>query len=174
MSLLIGVRQLRDVPDYCDPTTERRTEGFVCWLRLEPSTFFSLLSAITIVNPKKKPAFSTTKNWRTITMRFSFAISALLATLKVGESFAPSSQNAVGRWGTVSVLATVEADTEASAVETTEIAHANGTPAPSGAISAADIRSRMEAQLEKLRQKDSKSPKLSKEVSERIQLEGNA
>ena len=103
-------------------------------------------------------------------MRFSFALTALLATLKVGESFAPS-QN-VGRWGnsvSTPVFSTVEADTEASTVEsaTTEIAEANGTPAPSGAVSAADIKAKMEAQLAKLREKDSKSPKLSKEVSEK-------
>ena len=99
-------------------------------------------------------------------MRFSFALAALLATLKVGESFAPS-QN-VGRWGTAvskPVFSTVEADTEASAVETTEIAEANGASAPSSAVSAADIKAKMETQLAKLREKDSKSPKLSKEVS---------
>ena len=110
-------------------------------------------------------------------MRFSFALSLLLATLKVGESFVPS-QN-VGRWGSSvlkRVFSTVEADTEASTVEaaaTTEIADANGTPAPSGGVSAADIKAKMEAQLAKLREKDSKSPKLSKEVSEKLQLEGD-
>ena len=103
-------------------------------------------------------------------MRFSFALSLLLATLKVGESFAPS-QN-VGRWGSSvlkPVFSTVEADTEASsAVEETpqEVAEANGVPAPSGAVSAADIMAKMEAQMAKLREKDSKSPQLSKEVSE--------
>ena len=101
-----------------------------------------------------------------ITMRFNFAIAALLATLKVGESFAPS-QNA-GRWGNQvasPIFSTVEADTEASAVEAPEVPEANGVSVPSGAVSASDIKEKLQAQLEKLRQKDSKSPKLSKEVS---------
>ena len=109
-------------------------------------------------------------------MRFSFALSLLLATLKVGESFAPS-QN-VGRWGnsvTSPVFSTVEAATEASAVDTpsTDAAEANGASSPSSSVSAADIKAKMEAQLAKFREKDSKSPKLSKEVSEKLQLEGD-
>ena len=104
-------------------------------------------------------------------MRFNFALAALLATVQVGESFVPS--QSVGRWESQvisPVFSTVEA-TEASAVETPEAVEANGASAPaSGDISAADIMSKMEAQLAKLREKDSKSPKLSKEVSE-LQVE---
>lgn len=101
-------------------------------------------------------------------MRFSFALAALLATLKVGESFVPS--QSVGRWENQvlkPVFSTVEATDAAAAVETPEVpAEANGALAPSNsAVSAAEIKAKLEAQLAKLREKDSKSPKLSKEVS---------
>lgn len=102
-------------------------------------------------------------------MRFSFALAALLASLNVVEAFVPS-QNVArrGQQVTPRVFSTVEADTEASAVETPETPESNGVAAPSGdvpSVSAADIKSKLESQLEKLREKDSKSPKLSKEVS---------
>mmetsp|Transcript_15972 Transcript_15972/g.30395 ORF Transcript_15972/g.30395 Transcript_15972/m.30395 type:complete len:354 (-) Transcript_15972:49-1110(-) len=96
-------------------------------------------------------------------MRFSYALAALLTTLKVGESFVPS--QSVGRWGnqiSSPVFSTVEA-AEAAAVETHSVAESNGASAPNGAVSAADIKSKLESQLAKLREKDSKSPKLSKE-----------
>ena len=104
-------------------------------------------------------------------MRFSFALAALLTTLKVGESFVPS--QSVGRWGnqvSSTVFSTVEAAEASAAVETHQVAESNGASAPSGAVSAADIKAKLESQLAKLREKDSKSPKLSKEVSD-LQVE---
>ena len=102
-------------------------------------------------------------------MRFCFALTALLATAKVGESFVPG--NRVGQWGKqVSVFSTVEAETEASAVETPEVPAASEAVSSASAISGAEIKAKLEAQLAKLREKDSKSPSLSKEVSE-LQLE---
>lgn len=102
-------------------------------------------------------------------MRLSFALASLLASLQVADAFIPS-QN-VARWGKAvssPIFSTVEAETEASAVETSNVAESNGVSVPSGAVpsvSAADIKAKLEAQLGKLREKDSKSPKLSKEVS---------
>lgn len=101
-------------------------------------------------------------------MRLSFALVALLASLNVGEAFICHSVARCGNKQSSSshVFATVEAETETSAVEAPEVpVEANDVIVPSGDISAADIKAKLEAQLEKLRQKDSKSPKLSKEVS---------
>lgn len=104
-------------------------------------------------------------------MRFCYAISAFLVSLKVGEAFlASQTVPRCEKQAWVPVFSTVEADTEATPVETAEVAQVNGAAAPAGAISGADIKAKMEAQLAKLREKDSKSPKLSKEVSE-LQLE---
>jgi hypothetical protein len=104
-------------------------------------------------------------------MRFCFAISVILASLITGDAFVPS-QN-VGRCqkqGVAPVYSTVEAETAASSsvgTDSTEVAPpANGASAPSNGVSGADIVAKMEAQLAKLREKDSKSPKLSKEVSD--------
>jgi hypothetical protein len=94
-------------------------------------------------------------------MRLSLAAAFLLATCQVGQAFVPSP--AASRWGATNVYSTVEADTSSAPVvaDTTE---ANGVTVP-GDVSASSIVAKLEAQLEKLREKDSKSPKLTKEVS---------
>jgi hypothetical protein len=98
-------------------------------------------------------------------MRLSLAAAFLLAALPVGQAFAPSS--AVRQWGaavqkTTSLFSTVEADTAVVADASEE---AGQTAAAAGDVSAASIVAKLEAQLEKLREKDSKSPSLTKEVS---------
>jgi hypothetical protein len=94
-------------------------------------------------------------------MRLSIAVVFIVAS--TGAAFAPN-----GQWGIQSrcaakgpLFSTVEADTVEVAAEV------NGA-APAAGLSAAEINSRLEKQLEKLNAKDSSSPQLSKEVSNKI------
>lgn len=91
-------------------------------------------------------------------MRLSLAVSVLLA------SSATAFVAPFGARPSTAFFSTVEAETSAeAAVEVAEPAHANGVAAPS--LSSSEIKDRLEKQLEKLREKDSKSPQLSKAVS---------
>ena len=92
-------------------------------------------------------------------MRLSLAIAFL--TVSTTGAFAPA-------WGVTrsqvrSFLSTVEADAEVAAIESQQSAAA---AAPSGPLTGAEINARLEAQLEKLREKDATSPLLSKAVRE--------
>jgi hypothetical protein len=100
-------------------------------------------------------------------MRLSLAVVFIAAS--TGAAFAPS-----GQWGIQSrrasvakgpLFSTVEADTETSVGV---VAEANGEVSHSASLTAAEINARMEKQMEKLQKKDSSSPQLSKEVSQKI------
>ena len=89
-------------------------------------------------------------------MKFGTAATILACSLASVSAFVPAQSS----WG-------VETTALFSAVEATEAVEAAvEAPSSSGALSGADIKARLEAQLEKLREKDTKSPKLSKEVSD--------
>ena len=96
-------------------------------------------------------------------MRLSLAIAFL--TVSTTGAFAPA-------WGVTrsqvrSFLSTVEADAEVAAKESQQsAAAAAAAAAPSGPLTGAEINARLEAQLEKLREKDATSPLLSKAVRE--------
>eukprot|EP00522_Entomoneis_paludosa_P001591 CAMPEP_0172471710 /NCGR_PEP_ID=MMETSP1065-20121228/67955_1 /TAXON_ID=265537 /ORGANISM="Amphiprora paludosa, Strain CCMP125" /LENGTH=357 /DNA_ID=CAMNT_0013229823 /DNA_START=449 /DNA_END=1522 /DNA_ORIENTATION=- len=92
-------------------------------------------------------------------MRFGLAVTFLASSLATVSAFAPT-QNT---WGVVqkSLFSAVETEAVAEVAAVEEPVEANGVAAPG--ISGADIKARLEAQLEKLREKDSKSLKLSKE-----------
>mmetsp|Transcript_11856 Transcript_11856/g.32892 ORF Transcript_11856/g.32892 Transcript_11856/m.32892 type:complete len:236 (+) Transcript_11856:135-842(+) len=94
-------------------------------------------------------------------MRFGLAATFLASSLVGVSAFAPTQSS----WGPAqaALFSTVE-ETAVEAAPVVEEAEANGVAAPStGALSSADIKAKLEAQLAKLREKDSKSPKLSKE-----------
>lgn len=101
-------------------------------------------------------------------MRLSVAIFLLAASS--GAAFAPSSTWGVAsRYGEVSsspaLHSTVEQVAEGTVVGITSSSYANGVEVPSSALSASEINSRLQRQMEKLSKKDGTSRKLSKEVS---------
>lgn len=85
-------------------------------------------------------------------MRFHSLV-CLLLTVNGAAAFVPS----VSRQPHSIFYSTVEADTD--------VGVASSGSSSKGALSAADVNSRLQAQLEKLREKDATSTKLSKEVS---------
>lgn len=90
-------------------------------------------------------------------MRFHSLV-CLLLTVNGAAAFVPS----VSRQPHRVFYSTVEADTD---VGVTSENVANGAASPAVTLSAADVNARLQAQLEKLREKDATSAKLSKEVS---------
>jgi hypothetical protein len=112
-------------------------------------------------------------------MRFNLAASFLVAassSVTAGAAFAPYTSS----WGIASsspvrfsfvfqqsTVSEAEAVKAATASDN-RVAPVNHAAAPSSnvvALTSAEVKSRLSSQLEKLRQKDSKSKKLSKEVS---------
>lgn len=117
-------------------------------------------------------------------MRLALSAAVIASTISVGTAFAPSAAPVKGAWGiaaqqrtsspVVPLLSTIEAaDTAAATVVDKEDLNHGSVDAPSSpsasvpAVTGAEIKSRLEKQLAKLRQKDSKSRQLSKEVSEK-------
>jgi hypothetical protein len=116
-------------------------------------------------------------------MRLSLAVTLIVASVSTGAAFAPASASSSSRWGVsmsnMALYSTVENKPSAKASSTAEallkrIQDAVGgeteeeeTPAGRPEIvplSADEINARLEAQLEKLREKDLTSRQLSKEV----------
>lgn len=113
-------------------------------------------------------------------MRLALSAAVIASTISVGTAFAPSAAAVKGAWGIASqqrtsspavpLLSTVEAaDTAAATVVDQKDLNHVSVEAPSSpsasvpAVTGAEIKSRLEKQLAKLRQKDSKSRQLSKE-----------
>jgi len=116
-------------------------------------------------------------------MRLALSAAVIASTISVGTAFAPSGA-VKGSWGiaaqqrtsspAVPLLSTIEAaDTAAATVVDQEDLNHVSVEAPSSpsasvpSVTGAEIKSRLEKQLAKLRQKDSRSRQLSKEVSEK-------
>lgn len=110
-------------------------------------------------------------------MRLSLAVTLIAASVSTGDAFAPASSS---RWGVsnVALYSTVENKPSVGAGSTAEALLKRIEDAVGGAVeeetpsrpdivplSADEINARLEAQLEKLREKDSASRQLSKEVS---------
>lgn len=94
-------------------------------------------------------------------MRFHSLAYLLLTLNSAALAFVPS----VSKQPHATIFrSTVEADTDASVGVTSDNV-VNGASSPAITLSAADVNSRLQAQLEKLREKDATSAKLSKEVS---------
>jgi len=88
-------------------------------------------------------------------MRFGLAITFVASSVASSYAFVPL-QNSWGVADRSLFSSSVEEAVTADVVEISE-------PAASDALNGAEIKARLEQQLEKLREKDSKSPKLSKE-----------
>jgi hypothetical protein len=122
-------------------------------------------------------------------MRFNLAVSFLVAASSVtvgGAAFVPSScssyiataspacrssfvlqQSTVSEAEAVKAAAAASSDKVATAVNNYAAAPSSSSPTTVVPLTSAEVKSRLTAQLETLRKKDSKSKKLSKEVSER-------
>jgi hypothetical protein len=104
-------------------------------------------------------------------MRFTLAVVLLATSLSAGAAFAPASSAKFGVASRSVLFSTVEVDAaEAVAESSPEVNGSHAVAAASsgaGALSSAEVASRLEKQLTKLAAKDSTSPQLSKEVSGR-------
>ena len=101
-------------------------------------------------------------------MRFTVAALALVASVDYSAAFAPSFPAKVAVSKQTPLFSTVETATDTTeSPASTDVPEANGAAAPAatGGLSASDINARLEKQLAKLKEKDSTSPELKKEVS---------
>jgi hypothetical protein len=104
-------------------------------------------------------------------MRFTLAVVLLASSLTAGAAFAPASPAKFGVSSRSVLFSTVEVDAAETVAESSEDANGSHAVAAAssgaGALSSAEVASRLEKQLAKLAAKDSTSPQLKKEVSER-------